>query len=103
RRALLTGTNLQCTVMCLNSGEDIGKEQHNKADQLLYVESGQCRCTFWQSNCRSTKCAEAGDCIFVPAGVEHNLCSTGNTPLKLFSIYSPPEHAPSTCQTCNPN
>lgn len=93
RKAIWTGDNLQVTLMSLNPCEDIGLEMHADTDQLLYVVSGEG--TVQMGRCQNQLCpcrASAGTGIFVPAGTWHNLTNTGTTPLKLFSVYAPPEH-----------
>ena len=93
RKVFWTVENLQVTLMSLNPGEDIGLERHEDTDQLLFVTSGDG--IVQTGNCRNNLCqcrASAGTGIFVPAGTWHNLTNTGTTPLKLFSVYAPPEH-----------
>ena len=40
--------------------------------------------------------------IIIPAGKWHNLINTGNIPLKLYSIYAPPEHPHGTVHVVKP-
>ena len=94
RTIVWTGKYLQCTVMCIAVGGEIGEETHDKADQLLYVEEGCCKCIYEcpTTKCPVEKCAEVGDAFFVPACTPHNVINTGNRPLKLVSVYAPPIH-----------
>ena len=100
RKSIWTGKCLQCTQMCIPAGQDIGLEIHPKTDQFLYIECGQ-GCMM-MGNCREhleyqvEVCEDCG--IFIPAGTWHNLINTGCQPIKLFSIYAPPEHQRCTLQ-----
>lgn len=94
RTALWTGAQMQLTVMSLRPGDDIGLEVHDDHDQFLRVEQGV---GFVQmGNAENQLDFEANveddDAIFVPAGSWHNVTNTGETPLKLYSIYAPSEH-----------
>ncbi|MGM8215966.1 cupin domain-containing protein [Bacillaceae bacterium W0354] len=94
RTALWTGEHLQVTVMSINPGEDIGLEVHPDTDQFLRIEEGQGLVQMGDSKDRldfETRVYE-DDAIMVPAGTWHNLTNTGNKPIKLYSIYAPPEH-----------
>ena len=94
RTALWTGNNLQLTLMSLNVGEDIGLEMHPDVDQFVRIEEGQGVIRMGDDENLSDFEAEVyDDFIFViPAGKWHNLINTGNKPLKLYSIYAPPNH-----------
>jgi len=94
RLALWTGCHLQLTLMSINVGEDIGLEVHPHLDQFLRIEEGQG--LVMMGDCKEQLNLQAMVCdgyaIFVPAGKYHNLINTGCKPLKLYSIYAPPEH-----------
>lgn len=94
RTALWTGEHLQMTLMQINPGEDIGLEAHRDHDQYLMVVSGYAHVVMGKTESQLTyrKNVQPGYGIFVPAGTWHNLVNTGNRPLKLFSIYAPPQH-----------
>lgn len=98
RTALWSGTNLQLTVMSLNPGEDIGLEVHPHVDQFLRLEGGQGLCQMGdrQNNLHFAVPVFEDSAIFIPAGTWHNLTNTGSTPLKLYSVYAPPNHATGT-------
>lgn len=97
RTAAWTGSNLQMTLMTIQPGEDIGLEVHEDHDQFLRIEQGQARVELGPSADElQTWTAEDDFAIFVPAGVWHNVVNTGDEPLKLYSIYAPPEHAHGT-------
>ena len=97
RTAAWTGANLQMTLMTIQPGEDIGLEVHEDHDQFLRIEQGTARVEMGPTETEhQTWDAEDDFAIFVPAGVWHNLTNTGTDTLKLYSIYSPPEHAHGT-------
>jgi len=95
RTALWTGSHLQLTVMCIHPGEDIGLEVHPHVDQFLRVESG--RGLIQMGDRRDDLCFEQpvfdDSAIFVPAGTWHNITNIGDKPLKLYTVYAPPNHA----------
>jgi len=95
RTTLWTGKHLQLTVMSILPGDDIGLEVHHDHDQFLRVEAGQglVRMGDSKENLYFSHPVYDDSAIFVPAGVWHNVINTGNTPLKVYSIYAPPEHA----------
>lgn len=94
RTALWTGTHLQLTLMSIPVGGDIGLEVHPHLDQFLRIEAGRGLVKMGSSqdklNYQKNICD--GYSIFIPAGTWHNLINTGNRPIKLYSIYAPPEH-----------
>jgi mannose-6-phosphate isomerase-like protein (cupin superfamily) len=94
RTALWTGTHLQVTLMSLNVGEDIGLEIHPDVDQFLRIEQGQGIVQMGKSkdNLNFERNVYDDSAIMIPAGTWHNLTNKGNIPLKLYSIYAPPNH-----------
>ncbi|SCZ10293.1 cupin domain-containing protein [Alkaliphilus peptidifermentans] len=94
RTALWTGEYLQLTLMSINVGDDIGLEIHDDHDQFIRIEEGQGIVKMGDRKDRLDFQAKVYDdyAIFIPAGKWHNLINTGCTPLKLYSIYAPPEH-----------
>jgi mannose-6-phosphate isomerase-like protein (cupin superfamily) len=98
RTVLFTGEHTQLTVMRLAPGEDIGLESHTDIDQFLRVEQGQGRVELGRTADSVDETHEVEDdwAIIVPAGVWHNVVNTGTSDLKLYSLYSPPEHPPDT-------
>jgi mannose-6-phosphate isomerase-like protein (cupin superfamily) len=101
RTALWTGKHLQVTLMSLNPGEDIGLEMHPDVDQFLRVEQGQGIVQMGNSrnNLSFQRKVFDDSAIVIPAGKWHNLTNTGNVPLKLYSIYAPPNHPFGTVHT----
>jgi mannose-6-phosphate isomerase-like protein (cupin superfamily) len=94
RTALWTGDHLQVTLMSLKPGEDIGLERHRDVDQFLRIEKGQgvVQMGKRKNNLDFRRNVYDDFAIFIPAGTWHNLTNTGNKPLKLYSIYAPPNH-----------
>jgi mannose-6-phosphate isomerase-like protein (cupin superfamily) len=94
RTALWTGKHLQVTLMSINVGEDIGLEKHAKVDQFLRIEQGQGIVQMGNSpdHLNFERRVSDDSAIMVPAGTWHNVINTGNIPLKLYSIYAPPNH-----------
>jgi len=94
RVALWTGKNLQVTLMAIPVGGDIGLEVHHDHDQFLRIEEGTGLVQMGpqKEHLSFNQSASDDDAIFVPAGVWHNITNTGKKPLKLYSIYAPPEH-----------
>lgn len=104
RTALWTGCHLQLTLMSINVGEDIGLEMHPDVDQFLRIEQGQGLVKMGDSECRLDFQRYVYDdyAIIIPAGKWHNLINMGNMPLKLYSIYAPPEHPHGTVHVVKP-
>jgi len=94
RRVLYTGKHMQLVLMSLQPGEDIGEEIHDEVDQFFRVERGKGEVLI---DGRTTK-VESAAAIVVPAGARHNIRNTGETPLQLYTLYAPPEHADGTVQ-----
>ena len=98
RTVVFTGDHTQLTVMKLGPGEDIGREVHDNLDQFLRIEKGRGRVELSESEDQTGETHEVGDdwAIIVPAGVWHNVINIGDDELKLYSLYSPPEHPDGT-------
>lgn len=94
RLALWTGKYLQLTLMSIDVGSDIGLEMHPDVDQFIRIEQGQGLVLMGNSPDNLTFRAKVCDdyAIFIPAGTWHNLVNIGPVPIKLYSIYAPPEH-----------
>lgn len=94
RTALWTGRHLQLTLMSIRVGGDIGLEVHPHLDQFIRVESGYGLVQMGREKDKLhiQKKVDANYAIVIPAGTWHNLRNIGNRPLKLYSIYAPPEH-----------
>lgn len=89
RHVLYTGKYSQLVLMSLKPGEEIGEEVHKTVDQFFRFEKGEGIVFIDGANQRVTD----GDAVIVPAGAKHNVTNTSkNSELKLYTIYSPPEH-----------
>jgi mannose-6-phosphate isomerase-like protein (cupin superfamily) len=87
RQVLYTAKNCQLVVMSLKPREEIGMEVHH-LDQFFRVEAGSGEAVLDGV----TNSIEAGFAVLVPAGTNHNIINTGNSPLKLYTLYAPPNH-----------
>lgn len=92
RQTVITGKLSQVVLMTIQPGEEIGAEVHEDHDQILVLVEGRGQAVL-QGQAREV---ETNDLVFVHAGVEHNFINTGSRPLKLYTIYSPPEHPEGT-------
>lgn len=97
RRVLYTGHNLQLVLMSIAPGEEIGAEVHEDRDQFFRIEGGEGEVSI-DGVVHKVK---ADDGIIVPAGARHNVVNVGTEPLKLYTLYGPPEHLDGTVhKTC---
>ena len=93
REVLFTAPHSQLVVMTLQPGEEIGMETHDDIDQFIRVEAGTGKAIL---NGEENALAD-GTAVVIPAGTEHNVVNVSQTePLKLYTIYSPPEHPDGT-------
>ena len=93
RRVLYTGKNSQLVLMSLRPDEEIGEEVHETVDQFFRFEKGEGVVSI---DGVKQKVVD-GDAVIVPAGARHNVINTSRTiDLKLYTIYSPPEHIDGT-------
>lgn len=89
RQVLFTGSHQQLVLMSLLPGEEIGLETHAAVDQFFRFESGQGKVVMNGEESLVTD----GDAVIVPAGTNHNIINISQTDsLKLYTIYSPPNH-----------
>jgi mannose-6-phosphate isomerase-like protein (cupin superfamily) len=88
RRVLYTGQNLQLVLMTLQPGDEIGEEVHEDRDQFFRIEEGSGVVDIDGVENR----VEDDFAVVVPAGARHNVRNTGDQPLRLYTIYGPPEH-----------
>src|SRR5579872_2571117 len=90
RQVLFTAQHAQLVVMCLQPGEEIGDEVHPNVDQFFRIEQGEAKFVF---NEKEEHLVHDGDAVVVPAGTYHNVVNMSKTSmLKLYTIYSPPNH-----------
>ena len=94
RKVLYTAPNMQLVVMSLNPGEDIGLERHKDVDQFIRIEEGKGKAIL----AGEEHMIEDDWVVIIPAGLEHNIANTGEGKMKLYTLYSPPEHPIGTLQ-----
>ncbi|MHB8114649.1 MAG: cupin domain-containing protein [Bellilinea sp.] len=93
REVLFTGPHSQLVVMAIKPGDEIGTEIHNGNDQFFRIEAGKGKAVLAGKEFQ----LEDGMVVVVPAGVQHNIINTSaNEMLKLYTIYSPPQHPDGT-------
>jgi mannose-6-phosphate isomerase-like protein (cupin superfamily) len=94
RQVLYTGKHSQLVIMCLQPGEEIGKEMHADVDQFFRIEMGNGKFVFGE---KKEHLVGDGDAVVVPAGTYHNVINMSSVePLKLYTVYSPPIHPDGT-------
>ena len=87
RQVLYTASHCQLVLMALKPGEEIGAEVH-QLDQFFRVEEGSGEAVLDGAS----TAVRAGFAVLVPAGTRHNIVNTGAVPLKLYTLYAPPNH-----------
>jgi mannose-6-phosphate isomerase-like protein (cupin superfamily) len=87
RKVLYTAKNSQLVLMSLKAGEEIGMEMHT-LDQFFRVEKGEGKAVIEGVEHE----IKDGSAIVIPAGTNHNIINTGSQEMKLYTIYSPPNH-----------
>jgi mannose-6-phosphate isomerase-like protein (cupin superfamily) len=92
RREVITGEHEQVVVMTIPAGGEIGEEVHSGTDQLLIFVDGSGEAQLEGES----SAVGPNDLVFVHAGTRHNFLNTGDSPLRLITVYSPPEHEPGT-------
>ncbi|MGB7859045.1 MAG: cupin domain-containing protein [Acidimicrobiia bacterium] len=98
RTVVFTGEHCQLTLMSVPPGGEVGWEAHPHLDQFLRLEQGAARLDFGGSEENVDESHEIEDdwALIVPAGTWHNVVNIGDQDLKLYSLYSPPEHPDGT-------
>ncbi|AUX26852.1 uncharacterized protein SOCEGT47_074220 [Sorangium cellulosum] len=94
RRVLYTKDRMQIVVMSIPPGGDVGEERHERVEQILFCAGGSGRVVMGGEAAPFNQ----GDVVFVPPGTVHNFVNAGATPLKILTIYSPPNHIPGRVQ-----
>ena len=92
RREVITGQHSQVVLMTIPPGGEIGEEVHDHVDQVLVFVEGEGEAILEGE----TSSVHANGMAFVPAGTKHNFRNTGAGPLRLYTVYAPPEHPPGT-------
>jgi mannose-6-phosphate isomerase-like protein (cupin superfamily) len=94
RRVLYTAAQMQLVLMTLQPGEEIGEEVHDDGSQFIRIEKGNGE--VWIDGAMTQ--IRSGMGIVVPGGASHNVKNTGEEPMKLYTLYAPPEHIDGTVQ-----
>jgi mannose-6-phosphate isomerase-like protein (cupin superfamily) len=92
RQVLFTTELSQLVLMAIQAGEEIGEETHEGVDQVLAFVAGEGEAVIEGERLA----VRAGSVVVVPAGTRHNFVATGGSPLKLYTVYTPPEHPDGT-------
>jgi mannose-6-phosphate isomerase-like protein (cupin superfamily) len=95
RHVLYTGGHIQLVLMTLQPGEEIGSEVHPDRDQFFRIEEGEGIVDIDGKENR----VEDDFAVIVPAGSRHNVRNTGSKPLRLYTLYGPPEHKDQVVQS----
>ena len=98
RRSIWTGNYLQITLMSIKPGESIGLERHDNVDQFIRIESGVGLVKMGESmdNLNFRRKVYEDFAFVIPSGIWHDLVNIGTKPIKLYSIYAPPQHPKET-------
>ena len=92
RRVLFTTERSQLVLMTIQPGEEIGEEAHEGIDQVLAFVAGEGEATLGEERFG----VRDGSVVVVPSGTRHNFVNRGSTALKLYTVYTPPEHPDGT-------
>jgi mannose-6-phosphate isomerase-like protein (cupin superfamily) len=92
RREVATAEHSQVVLMTIPPGEEIGEEVHEGIDQLLVFVAGEAEAIV----AGESSAVGAGRAVLVPGGTRHNFRNRGNSALRLWTVYAPPEHPPGT-------
>jgi mannose-6-phosphate isomerase-like protein (cupin superfamily) len=92
RREVATAERSQVVLMTLPRGQEIGEEVHEGIDQLLVFVEGEAEAIV----AGESSAVGAGQAVLVPGGTRHNFRNAGDSPLRLWTVYAPPEHPPGT-------
>lgn len=92
RKVLYTTERSQLVIMSVQAGEDIGMEVHEDHDQFIRIEEGEGKAIIDDDEYELAD----GSAVVIPAGSNHNIINTGSGPLRLYTLYTPPEHADGT-------
>ena len=88
RKVIVTGEKSQLVVMCIPGGGEVGEETHEHVEQTLLFVSGTGKAKLNDEEYP----VSPGDVVIVTPGTKHNFINTGAEPLKIFTVYAPPNH-----------
>jgi mannose-6-phosphate isomerase-like protein (cupin superfamily) len=99
RKTVFTNDIFQLVLMSLKPNENIPREVHTNGDQFIRIEYGQCKITTDNGTINLQK----DGVVIIPAGTYHEVINDGNTDLKLYTLYSPPQHVSNLLQKNKPS
>ena len=102
RKVISTQSNIQLVLMSLKPNEEIGNEIHENIDQFFRIEKGKAQAIVTINNKNEIYDLEDGSVIIIPKGTYHNIKNVGSEELKLYTIYSPPNHPVDRIQLIKP-
>jgi mannose-6-phosphate isomerase-like protein (cupin superfamily) len=102
RKVINTTSHQQLVLMSLKPKEEIGSEIHKKVDQFIRIEKGSALAIIGKGELEKKHILKKEHFITIPAGTHHNIINIGRSELKLYSIYSLPNHKPGTLQKNKP-
>jgi mannose-6-phosphate isomerase-like protein (cupin superfamily) len=102
RKVINTTSHQQLVLMSLKPKEEIGMEIHTKVDQFFRIEKGSALAIIGKDDNQKKYLLKKEHFITIPAGTYHNIINIGRSELKLYSIYSPPNHKPGTIHKTKP-
>jgi len=94
RKVLFTGTRSQLVIMSIPPGGEVGEETHTYTEQTLFFLSGTAKAVLGGKE----SSIKAGDVVVVTPGTKHNFINTGTDPLKIYTVYAPPNHIDGTTE-----
>lgn len=95
RRVIYTGRLSQIALMSIPPGGDVGYETHERVEQILFIQSGKGRLVMDGA----TQDLGPGDVVVATPGLAHDIINTGNEPMQIYTVYTPPNHIPGRVQT----
>ena len=102
RKVISTANNLQLVLMSLKPKEEIGREIHHNIDQFFRIEKGNAKAIIEENSKLNEIELKDGSVIIIPKGTYHNIINVGDVELKLYTIYSPPNHPKDRVQLNKP-
>lgn len=92
RNVLYTTPQMQLVLMSIPVGDDIPKEKHAKVTQFIRVEEGKASVTIYKGKREEKKILKDGDAVIIDPNTYHYVKNIGDIPVKLYTLYSPPQH-----------
>jgi len=99
RKTIFTNNTLQLVLMSIKPNENIPREVHENGEQFIRIEQGQCKIITDNETINLQK----DDVVIISAGTYHEVINDGNIDLKIYTLYSPPQHIPNLLQKNKPS